>query len=66
LKENVIIGKLIPAGTGFQRGPFAPDSELGDNGEEQETADSEMEPALEEINEDTVIQDLEELAVEED
>jgi DNA-directed RNA polymerase subunit beta' len=27
LKENVIIGKLIPAGTGFQRGPFAPESE---------------------------------------
>jgi hypothetical protein len=23
LKENVIIGKLIPAGTGFERGPFA-------------------------------------------
>ncbi len=24
LKENVIIGKLIPAGTGFEEGPFAP------------------------------------------
>jgi len=24
LKENVIIGKLIPAGTGYDRGPFAP------------------------------------------
>lgn len=24
LKENVIIGKLIPAGTGFSTGPFAP------------------------------------------
>ena len=24
LKENVIIGKLIPAGTGYYRGPFAP------------------------------------------
>ncbi|MBC8503686.1 MAG: DNA-directed RNA polymerase subunit beta', partial [Chloroflexi bacterium] len=24
LKENVIIGKLIPAGTGFSEGPFAP------------------------------------------
>jgi len=22
LKENVIIGKLIPAGTGFEMGPF--------------------------------------------
>ncbi len=66
LKENVIIGKLIPAGTGFQRGPFAPESELGDNGEEQELGDSDLSPALEDINEDTVIQDLEELAVEED
>jgi DNA-directed RNA polymerase subunit beta' len=26
LKENVIIGKLIPAGTGFSEGPFAPPS----------------------------------------
>jgi DNA-directed RNA polymerase subunit beta' len=25
LKENVIIGKLIPAGTGFVRGPVSPD-----------------------------------------
>jgi DNA-directed RNA polymerase subunit beta' len=25
LKENVIIGKLIPAGTGFVRGPFSPE-----------------------------------------
>jgi len=24
LKENVIIGKLIPAGTGFEHGPFSP------------------------------------------
>ncbi|MEN8173252.1 MAG: DNA-directed RNA polymerase subunit beta', partial [Chloroflexota bacterium] len=27
LKENVIIGKLIPAGTGFAEGPFAPPKE---------------------------------------
>jgi DNA-directed RNA polymerase subunit beta' len=26
LKENVIIGKLIPAGTGFQRGRFTPEA----------------------------------------
>jgi len=30
LRENVIIGKLIPAGTGFQRGPFAPEPEESD------------------------------------
>jgi len=28
LKENVIIGKLIPAGTGFAHGPFAPKPEI--------------------------------------
>jgi len=28
LKENVIIGKLIPAGTGFAEGPFAPKKEI--------------------------------------
>ncbi len=28
LKENVIIGKLIPAGTGFAHGPFAPKKEI--------------------------------------
>jgi len=27
LKENVIIGKLIPAGTGFVHGPFSPEDE---------------------------------------
>jgi DNA-directed RNA polymerase subunit beta' len=27
LKENVIIGKLIPAGTGFEQGPFGSDGE---------------------------------------
>jgi len=30
LKENVIIGKLIPAGTGFRQGPFAPEQESED------------------------------------
>jgi DNA-directed RNA polymerase subunit beta' len=28
LKENVIIGKLIPAGTGFVHGRFTPKSEV--------------------------------------
>jgi hypothetical protein len=35
LKENVIIGKLIPAGTGFVRGRFGDESlpQYGDGGE---------------------------------
>jgi DNA-directed RNA polymerase subunit beta' len=37
LKENVIIGKLIPAGTGFWQGPFAPhDHEPEEPGEAEE------------------------------
>ncbi|MEJ2412116.1 MAG: hypothetical protein P8Y34_03850 [Anaerolineales bacterium] len=65
LKENVIIGKLIPAGTGFQRGPFAPESDNGADAE-GESDDSEETSVVNEINEDTVVQDLEEMAVEED
>ncbi len=34
LKENVIIGKLIPAGTGFKRGPTLAEAELEGNGGE--------------------------------
>ena len=30
LKENVIIGKLIPAGTGYAQGPFAPKPDIED------------------------------------
>jgi DNA-directed RNA polymerase subunit beta' len=66
LKENVIIGKLIPAGTGFIRGPFAPEDELVKVEEE----DAEMEAVetdvdLVEISEDTVVKDLENEVVEE-
>ncbi|MCK5223292.1 DNA-directed RNA polymerase subunit beta', partial [Candidatus Calescamantes bacterium] len=41
LKENVIIGKLIPAGTGFQQGPFAPDLELPEDEVDLEDAEAE-------------------------
>ena len=51
LKENVIIGKLIPAGTGFSEnridriavvaGEIEPEQEEGDEGEEAEEASSE-------------------------
>jgi DNA-directed RNA polymerase subunit beta' len=34
LKENVIIGKLIPAGTGFERGRFAPEGQVPEMVEE--------------------------------
>ena len=49
LKENVIIGKLIPAGTGFQQGPFAPHIEGLEDEEGLEEIDPEAE--LEEVDE---------------
>ncbi len=68
LKENVIIGKLIPAGTGFKRGPFAPEPEPEPETENESAESEEEEEAavVDEITEDTVIQDLEDQAVEED
>jgi DNA-directed RNA polymerase subunit beta' len=67
LKENVIIGKLIPAGTGFIRGPFAPEDEIviGDE-KDAEVADTEAKIDLGEISEETVIEDLESEIVEEE
>jgi DNA-directed RNA polymerase subunit beta' len=60
LKENVIIGKLIPAGTGFQRGPFAPESEEGEvDLEAVEMDDGELVAVIEEITENAEIQDME-------
>jgi len=59
LKENVIIGKLIPAGTGFRGGPFAPEFEEGEEGAAVELGDGELAAVIEEITEDTVVQDLE-------
>jgi len=59
LKENVIIGKLIPAGTGFRRGPFAPEDEDGEEGAAVELGDGDLAAVIEEITEDTVVQDLE-------
>ena len=43
LKENVIIGKLIPAGTGFVHGRFTPKEELADAGAEELSASSDVE-----------------------
>ena len=66
LKENVIIGKLIPAGTGFQKGPFADeDLELEAEAVEGE-GETDGELILEGITEDTVVEDLETEAVEEE
>lgn len=59
LKENVIIGKLIPAGTGFQRGPFAPEDEEVEEITTLELEEGELAAVIEEITEDTVVQDLE-------
>ncbi len=48
LKENVIIGKLIPAGTGFITGRFAETPEEGVEGEaEEEAAENSVEADLE-------------------
>ena len=61
LKENVIIGKLIPAGTGFVHGPFSPedeplqveeDLEVADGDVDSETADDVQ--TSEEIIEETI------------
>jgi len=67
LKENVIIGKLIPAGTGFKGGPSAPEDEVvaGDK-EGVELEGSEAEIDLGEISEDMVVEDLDIEVVEED
>ncbi len=60
LKENVIIGKLIPAGTGFVRGPFAARSdETEENLEVVELGDGELVAVLDEIVEGEEVQDLE-------
>jgi len=66
LKENVIIGKLIPAGTGFTGGPFASEledlkgDELGAEADaEVEDSEAEIEINLSEISEDTVVEELE-------
>jgi len=60
LKENVIIGKLIPAGTGFQRGPFAPEPEESDvDPEAVEEENGESLAVTEGITEDTDTQDPE-------
>jgi DNA-directed RNA polymerase subunit beta' len=42
LKENVIIGKLIPAGTGFTEGRFSVEEEDAEDETEDETEVSEL------------------------
>jgi DNA-directed RNA polymerase subunit beta' len=67
LKENVIIGKLIPAGTGFQDGPFSPEDELAEEAEEgKDGGESDVESILDGIDEDTAVADLEAVASEEE
>ncbi len=48
LKENVIIGKLIPAGTAFDQGPFAPEEDIEEEEEERPAVAPEpgMQPEL--------------------
>jgi DNA-directed RNA polymerase subunit beta' len=56
LKENVIIGKLIPAGTGFVRGRFATEEELpiADVLPEEGELSGEDEPASDEVGEASI------------
>jgi DNA-directed RNA polymerase subunit beta' len=69
LKENVIIGKLIPAGTGYAMGPFAPkqpDAEgdelplatMAEDETEAEIEDTEL-PEVDEVLEDSIIEEAE-------
>ncbi|MDX1378202.1 MAG: DNA-directed RNA polymerase subunit beta', partial [Anaerolineales bacterium] len=46
LKENVIIGKLIPAGTGFIHGRFTEEEEVDADVEETDAADTDLEQQL--------------------
>jgi DNA-directed RNA polymerase subunit beta' len=60
LKENVIIGKLIPAGTAFQRGPFAPESdEIDELQESDQEGEAELEGVLEGVGEGEGVEDQE-------
>jgi DNA-directed RNA polymerase subunit beta' len=58
LKENVIIGKLIPAGTAFQQGPFAPhvESPEGEEGLEEMDPEAELEE-LDEVVEEEILEE---------
>ncbi len=58
LKENVIIGKLIPAGTGFEPGRFALVNQAEGGNGDQESAEGEE--FFEEWDDDTFIDDEEE------
>ena len=60
LKENVIIGKLVPAGTGFERGRF--DEEVEDEEELDETVDEAETDLSDDLSQ--LEQDMEELTVE--
>ena len=58
LKENVIIGKLIPAGTGFTHGPFSPEDAILEEEQELEPGDEDvdLEPT-DEIEEEEILQE---------
>jgi DNA-directed RNA polymerase subunit beta' len=58
LKENVIIGKLIPAGTGFERGRFDEAEAVDETGAELEAEDAELAADLDETPEDLAAFDV--------
>ncbi len=51
LKENVIIGKLIPAGSGFIPGRFNPQTEEETQAEDENEPDPELAPVMEAVGE---------------
>jgi len=57
LKENVIIGKLIPAGTGFERGRFTADVVAEAEGDGEGAAEADLDEDLSELDMD--VEDLE-------
>ena len=60
LKENVIIGKLIPAGTGFTHGPFSPDPSILEAEEELEAGDEDKEQeSVDEVEENELVEESE-------
>ena len=59
LKENVIIGKLVPAGTGFERGRFDEKIEGEEVDETLDEVETELSDDLSQLE-----QDIEELAAE--
>ncbi|MCJ7716222.1 MAG: hypothetical protein MUO54_06855 [Anaerolineales bacterium] len=56
---------MIPAGTGWLRGPFSLEDEIASVEEDIEMTGPEIEPDLESVTEDAVVESLEDVIAEE-